>query len=103
MPHAQNPPQPSVIPPTVKEVVEIDTLHVLRSLTDTLAQHSSQITSSDVGGGTSSSTPHHCGSCGVICITGETSFAGSHDLFFTDLMMEYVFGSVVPNVTGLSQ
>ncbi|KAH9289889.1 hypothetical protein KI387_034006, partial [Taxus chinensis] len=68
-------------------VVEIDTLHALRVLADTLTQHSTQIASGDVGGGASSSVAHHCGSCGAICTAGETSFAGSQDLFSIDEML----------------
>ena len=36
IPHAPKTPLPSVIPPIVKEVVDIDTTHALRDLTDTL-------------------------------------------------------------------
>ncbi|KAH9302561.1 hypothetical protein KI387_014144, partial [Taxus chinensis] len=68
-------------------VVEIDTFHALRELTDTLTQHSDQIASDDVGGGTNSSTPHHYGSCGAVCTAGETSFTGSHDFFSIDEML----------------
>ena len=102
IPHAPKPPLPSVIPPTVKEVVEIDTLHALRELTDTLTQHSTQIASGDVGGGASSSAPHHCGSCGAVCTAGETSFAGSQDFFSIDEMLGNVFGTGATDI-GLSQ
>ncbi|KAH9289446.1 hypothetical protein KI387_033563, partial [Taxus chinensis] len=84
------------------EVVEIDTLHALRELTDTLTQHSTQIASGDVGGGASSSAPHQCGSCGAVCTAGETSFAGSQDFFSIDEMLGSVFGTGATDI-GLSQ
>ncbi|KAH9287582.1 hypothetical protein KI387_031699, partial [Taxus chinensis] len=83
-------------------VMEIDKLHVLRELTDNMTQHSDQIASGDIGGGVSSSAPHHCGSCGAICSVGKTSFVGSHYFFSLDEMMADVFGTGA-NDLGLSQ
>ncbi|KAH9290872.1 hypothetical protein KI387_034989, partial [Taxus chinensis] len=83
-------------------VVEINTLHALRELNDALTQHSDQIAFGDVGGSASSSTPHHCGSCGAVCTVGETSFAGSQDLVSIDEMLGNVFGTGA-TVIGLSQ
>ncbi|KAH9326866.1 hypothetical protein KI387_007044, partial [Taxus chinensis] len=60
------------------------------------------IASGDVGGGTSSSAPYHCGSCGAVCTVDETSFAGSQDFFSIDEMLGNVFRTGATDI-GLSQ